>query len=177
LKEAYKYNTIYLVGFMGSGKSYLGSRLAARLGIGFVDTDVIISEAYNLSISKIFETEGEQKFRQKESDVLNTIMKDSLPKVVAVGGGMPCHSNNMERMNNSGYTIFLDCPTDVLVKRIKNSEDRPLIKGHEGNLDIYVRELLHQRRQEYQSSDLILKTPSLEDLVTFTSGILGSESQ
>jgi shikimate kinase len=162
---------------MGSGKSYLGSRLASRLGVGFVDTDIIISETYNLSISKIFETEGEHKFRQSESVLLNTIMKDNLPKVVAVGGGMPCHSNNMERMNSSGYTIFLDCPTDVLVNRIKNSEDRPLIKGHEGNLDVYVHELLHKRRHEYQTSDLILKTPSLEDLVSFTSGILGSESR
>jgi len=161
---------------MGSGKSYLGSRLATRLKVKFVDTDIMISDRFNLSINQIFETEGIEKFRQTESDVLSTIMIDYLPKVVAVGGGMPCHGNNMELMNNSGYTVFLDCPVDVLVNRIKNSEDRPLIKEHKRNLEIYVRELLQKRRPEYQSSDLILKKPSLEDLVSFTSDILGPES-
>ena len=92
---------IFLIGFMGCGKSTFGKKLANKLGYEFIDLDALIEATYNKSINEIFEFEGENEFRIKESKVLKTIIsKQNI--VVATGGGTPCYSSNLDVMISNG---------------------------------------------------------------------------
>lgn len=133
---------VYLVGFMGSGKTYIGKLLAQELRASHVDMDQWIEDKYGKSISSIFETEGEVSFREKESLALHEISriaeiieedmttKRSVPLIVSTGGGAPCFNGNMEWMNQHGITIWLNPPLETLLKRLeKEKEHRPLLSN------------------------------------------------
>ena len=95
---------IFLIGFMGSGKSTTGKQLAKCLGYGFVDTDKRIVERFGMSVNEIFDRLGESRFRESETGLLNELCaKDNL--VVSTGGGLPCHADNMEIINRSGISV------------------------------------------------------------------------
>ncbi len=120
--------TIFLLGMMGSGKTFWAQRLADYLQCGWMDLDQWIEKETALTIKEIFETHGEEYFRKAERDALRAL---STVKriVVATGGGTPCFYDNMEWMNDHGITIFIDEPLQVLVKRlIPEKNARPLIK-------------------------------------------------
>lgn len=120
---------IYLVGYMGSGKSFLGSRIAALMDFTFVDTDAVIESEQGSPVSVIFERLGETAFRKMEQDVLErTTAMDRV--VVATGGGLPCQYDNMKRMNEIGLTVYLRVrPTTVLERTGNEIEKRPLLQG------------------------------------------------
>lgn len=156
---------IFLIGFMGSGKSYTGIRLAQQLEYSFVDLDHLIEDQQGKSIDEIFSTLGENEFRQIERDALHSL-KGKEHLVIACGGGTPCFFDNMDWMKNNGTTIFLDLPPKILEKRLLNGmEHRPLIKNlnKTGELISYIESKIAQRRPFYQQADIIFN-PDNESL-------------
>lgn len=121
---------IFLIGFMGSGKTYWGRQLSQKLGIPFFDLDEQVSNHTGKSIPEIFASEGEEHFRLLEKEVLYIITESHESFVMACGGGSPCFFNNIEYMNQSGTTIWINTPMPVLLERlIKEKDSRPLIKN------------------------------------------------
>lgn len=119
---------IFLVGYMGSGKTTIGEELAKKLGFEFIDTDIYIENKFQKTINEIFATMGESKFRQMETDTLAEISnKENV--VIATGGGAPCHNNNMDLMKEKGTVVFLNPDLDELTYRLNLVKaTRPLIK-------------------------------------------------
>ena len=119
----------FLIGFMGSGKSFVGKRLAEKLNCDFVDLDDYLVEKEGLSIAEIFEKYDENYFREKESIYLSHFF-DKKNIVLATGGGAPCFFDNMKKMCNNGITIYLYISPTLLFERLsKQKEQRPLLKG------------------------------------------------
>ena len=98
---------LFLVGYMGCGKSTLGRKLARRLGIGYADTDALVEEREGASVSDVFRYEGEQRFREVEREVLDRVIDEGAVPVVSTGGGLPTWGDNMARMNAAGCTVYL----------------------------------------------------------------------
>ncbi|OFX57820.1 MAG: shikimate kinase [Bacteroidetes bacterium GWB2_41_8] len=149
---------IYLIGYMGSGKSTLGRKLAAALNLTFIDLDTFLEEKYFRTIPQIFAEEGEAEFRKKEQKVLHEVAAfDNV--IVATGGGAPCFFDNMDVMNNSGFCIFLDVDTDSLVNRLIHAKtERPIIKGKSPDeLHHFIDEMMMKRRPFYEKAHHIIK--------------------
>jgi shikimate kinase len=120
--------SIVLVGMMGSGKSSIGRRLASRLGIPFVDADSEIEQSAQLTIPEIFEKHGEPYFRAGEARVIARLL-DGGPRVLATGGGSFMNKDTRALIRAKGISVWLKADLDVLVKRIKRRNDRPLLKS------------------------------------------------
>lgn len=149
---------IFLIGFMGCGKSTMGRSLASLLNLTFIDLDTYIEGKYFKTVPQIFAEEGEAEFRKKEHKVLEEVsLFDDV--IVATGGGAPCFFNNMEVMNQSGYCVFLDVEIDTLVDRLMHSKtERPLIKGKSPEeLRSFIGALMLKRRPFYEKAKYILK--------------------
>jgi len=120
---------VFLIGMMGSGKSYWKQLLSAKLKTGGYDLDNIIESVEEKSIAELFEEEGENSFRKTEAKLLRWF-GEKKSFVLATGGGTPCFYQNMEWMNQHGVTIWLNEPVEVLVERLKPEMDqRPLLKN------------------------------------------------
>ena len=120
--------TIFLIGLMGSGKSYWGKKLGKKLKTGAYDLDYLVETNEEKTISEIFEEDGEEYFRKSEAKILRWFAQKKV-FVLSTGGGTPCFHDNMAWMNKHGLTIWLDEPVDVLVERLKTEKNhRPLIK-------------------------------------------------
>lgn len=104
---------IFLIGYMGSGKSTAGKKLAAELGYAFIDLDHFLEKEYQQTIPEIFAARGEAEFRNMEHNTLKKVLEKS-DVVISAGGGTPCYFNNMELMNNNGITIYLKMSVDAL---------------------------------------------------------------
>ena len=117
-----------LVGMMGVGKSTVGRRLAARLGVSFVDADEEIEKAAGMSVAEIFELYGEAHFRDGERRVIARLM-DGAPKVIATGGGAFMQDETRQLILDQATAIWLDADIDILVDRVARRESRPLLKG------------------------------------------------
>ncbi len=141
---------IYLVGFMGCGKSTIGKELAAILNLKFIDSDEYLENKINKSISEIFSSKGEKYFRMKEKEILFEISKMN-NVVISLGGGTPCFNNNMKIINNTGTSIYLEVDALNIINRLKNdSNQRPLIQNIQGNdLDQFIRNKLDERKVFY----------------------------
>lgn len=149
---------IFLIGFMGCGKSTMGRSLASLLNLTFIDLDTYIEGKYFKTVPQIFAEEGETEFRKKEHKVLKEVsLFDDV--IVATGGGAPCFFDNMEVMNQSGYCVFLDVEIDTLVDRLIHSKtERPLIKGKSSDeLKSFIEALMLKRRPFYEKAKYILK--------------------
>src|SRR5690606_34726901 len=119
-----KKTSIYIVGYMGSGKTTFGKRLAAKLNMAFVDLDNLIEVTEGKTINEIFELKGESYFREKEKEILQTTV--FVNTVVATGGGTPCFFDNMSWMNTNGKTIYLKMTAQALESRLKfDKNNRP----------------------------------------------------
>lgn len=117
---------VYLIGFMGSGKTTVGRKLAKKLHFNFIDTDQMIEEQTGLSVSKIFSQEGEDYFRELERHVLTQTFECN-NYVISTGGGMPCFYDNMQRLLANGLVIYIKMSSLALFNRIVQShKDRPL---------------------------------------------------
>ncbi|AMK22318.1 MULTISPECIES: shikimate kinase [unclassified Sphingobium] len=123
-----KRGPIVLVGMMGVGKSTVGRRLAARLGVGFVDADEEIEKAAGMTITEMFERYGEAYFRDGERRVIARLM-DGAPKVIATGGGAFMQEETRTLILEHALAIWLNADIDTLVDRVSRREGRPLLKG------------------------------------------------
>jgi shikimate kinase len=152
---------VFLVGYMGSGKSSIGPQLADVMGIPFIDLDKSFELKYKISIPLFFEKYGEKHFRTIERDLLVKLSSQD-EFVMATGGGTPCHENNMALMNQRGTTIYLRLPLEILIKRLRKSPSkRPILtKFMEGNFEKEVTEHLKQREEFYMLSQLIIESPT-----------------
>lgn len=154
---------IFLIGFMGCGKSTLGKKLARRLGFDFIDLDHLIESKQSKSIPEIFASYGEERFRQIEADNLR-LLQAIQNVVISTGGGAPCYYQNMEWMNAHGLTIYLKMTPERLFARLTASKkQRPLIQGKskEELLD-YISPMLEKRKEFYEASKLILEADDLK---------------
>lgn len=161
---------VILVGFMGSGKTTLGKRVASKLGVPFVDSDHEIEGHFGKSISEIFVEFGESHFREIEAEYINALdLREDF--VLATGGGMPCFSDNMSRLNQLGTTFYLQRSPKELAHRLINAKSkRPLIEGmQEDELLQYVENTLLKREEYYQQSQIILSRSEQkpEEIVRF----------
>lgn len=159
---------IYLIGFMGCGKTTLGKKVANKLKYDFIDLDQLIEKRASLTINEIFTKNGEESFRILEKQLLIEV-SSSENTVVAVGGGTPCYFSNMEIMNQTGETFYLQRPVKELFNRIVNASDnRPLVKDKsEEELLVYIEDLLNKREEFYLKSKFTIPRNKLtvHDLV------------
>jgi len=118
---------IVLIGFMGSGKSSIGRRLAGMTGFRLLDTDQLIVQSARMSISRIFEREGEEAFRDHEQKVL-VGLRDTFGAVVSTGGGAVIRPENRKLMRSIGFVIWLDADPEILFERAMRSGKRPLLR-------------------------------------------------
>jgi shikimate kinase len=146
---------IFLIGFMGSGKSRIGKDLAKLLRYKFIDTDALIEKRRKRSINKIFEKDGEEFFREIEKKTLLKLIKEK-NTVIATGGGMPIYSDNMEIMKSNGLTIYLESGVGFLFHRlVGEKKHRPLInKLTDVELMEYIMSTLGNRRAVYEQAAL-----------------------
>jgi shikimate kinase len=149
---------IYLVGFMGSGKSTTGRKLAKLTGLNFIDLDKYLEERYFKTIPLIFSEEGEKGFREKERRSLQEVSQFE-DVVIGTGGGTPCFFDNMEMMNRSGFTVYLAPDTETLANRIfKSKNERPLVSGKSREELIgYINDTLKIRSPFYEKARLIAR--------------------
>jgi shikimate kinase len=154
---------IYLVGFMGSGKSTVGRLLARKLDLAFEDLDEKIESKYKTSIPLIFEKYDESAFRRLEQDVLHQTAGLN-NTVIATGGGTPCFFDNMAWMNCHGLTIYLELHPQSLHHRIIRAKRvRPLIRQqHPHELLTFIEEKLHEREHYYRQATLMIKGENLD---------------
>jgi len=149
---------IFLIGYMGCGKTTMGRELASVLNLTFIDLDTFLEEKYFRTIPQIFAEEGEEGFRIKERKVLEEVSNfDDV--VVATGGGAPCFFDNIDLMNSAGSCIFLDVDVNSLVERLIHAKtERPLIKGKTPDqLHTFIEGMLEKRRPFYEKARYILK--------------------
>jgi shikimate kinase len=142
---------IYLVGFMGSGKTTVGRELAARIDAPFFDLDELIEAAEQLSIKEIFAQRGEAYFRKRERDVLRST-KHLEGAVIATGGGTFTFDENVQFIQSEGLSVYLSAPYTLLRGRIGSKEDRPLFRD-----DLSTHELFANRIRYYRMSDLTIE--------------------
>jgi len=147
---------IFLIGFMGCGKSHIGQRLAKQLNLPFIDIDKFLEKKENRSIKTIFSEEGETYFRQKEKECLRE-MNQFEKAIIATGGGAPCFFDNGEWMNRHGITVYLKTPIEVIIKNLeKGMEKRPLLKGlSKKGLWKFVENKLEEREPFYQNVHIL----------------------
>jgi shikimate kinase len=156
---------IYLIGFMGSGKTTLGKILAEHLNLDFIDLDSYIESEYNLSVHEIFNKYGEDEFRLVEWSNLNIVSKLN-DVIISTGGGTPCFFNNIDFMNVNGITIFFDEDIDVIYNRLLNDKsNRPLISNlSNSDLYNYISDKLNERKKYYNKSKLKINSKGLKNL-------------
>jgi shikimate kinase len=145
--------SVVLVGMMGAGKSSIGRRLAARLGIPFADADNEIEVAAGMSIPDIFATYGEAHFRSGETRVIARLL-DGGPQVLATGGGAFMHPDTRSAIAANGISVWLNAEFDVLMRRIKRRQDRPLLKT--GDPGETLRALMAERYPVYGQADITI---------------------
>ena len=155
---------ICLVGFMGSGKSYVGERLATQMNYNFIDLDTYIADNEKLTISDIFQKEGENTFRAKENKYLKVLF-DEKNTVIATGGGTPCFHDNMNLMCQNGITIYLYANNTILFSRLKNERaKRPLIANTtDEELLKIIETKVAERSSIYEQAEAIFEIKNLED--------------
>jgi len=141
--------SIVLVGMMGAGKSSIGRRLAARLGIPFIDADAEIESAAGMTIPEIFDKHGEPYFRAGEARVIARLL-DNGPQVLATGGGSLMDAQTRALIGEKGVSIWLKADIDVLLKRTKRRNDRPLAEK--------IKDLLPIREPLYAQADIVVQS-------------------
>ena len=143
--------TVALVGMMGAGKSAIGKALAERLGAPFLDSDTEIENASNMSIAEIFETYGEDFFREKEAQVIARLVSEEIG-VLSTGGGAFLRSENRQTIAQHGLSLWLRADLPLLWSRVKHKDTRPLLRTPDPQATLA--ELCKAREPSYAQSDL-----------------------
>lgn len=155
---------IFLVGYMGAGKTTLGRALAKELGIQFIDLDSHIEERLCKSVSQIFADKGEEGFREIERRMLHEVGEFE-DVVISTGGGTPCFFDNIDYMNAQGTTVYLQVPEERLHERLKIAKSkRPLLKDkNDDEIMQFIKEQLARRDAFYQKAAHTFTSDRLED--------------
>lgn len=153
---------IFLIGYMGAGKTTAGKELAKVLGLEFVDLDHFIQSRYQKTVAQIFAELGETEFRSIENKVLHEV-GDFEDVVISTGGGTPCFFDNMDYMNSTGATIYLKSSAQALASRLNLcKEKRPLIKDkNEKEMFDFVTQNLEKREPYYSKAQIVFETEEL----------------
>lgn len=149
---------IFLVGFMGAGKSTVGKILATEIGYGYYDADKFIEEQAGTTITQIFSEHGEPYFRDLESESLESLAKKE-KIVVATGGGVVQRNRNWDAMKQNGISIYLRASVETIWERIKTDTTRPLLQVDDPVAT--ATELLNKRTPMYERADFIIDTDNL----------------
>ncbi len=149
---------IFLTGYMGCGKSTIGRKVAALMGMNFIDLDKYIEERNFKSVPDIFAQEGEKAFREKERLALHEVAQFE-DIVIGTGGGAPCFFDNMQQMNEAGITIYLAPDNEILAYRLlKSKTERPLIAGKSREeLMAFIASALEKRAPFYEQSKIVIR--------------------
>ena len=154
---------IYLVGFMGVGKSTVGKKLATCMEYEFVDLDHLFETTYKICIDRFFQKYGEELFRKLEYKLLTgTFDRDNV--VVSTGGGTPVYGDAMEKMNENGTTVFLNMPVGGITNRLTNAKrKRPLVEQKQDDeLQSFVEQRLEERLPVYQKAQITVDTMDID---------------
>lgn len=147
---------IFLIGFMGAGKSTIARTLQRKLGFPLVEMDERIVQEQGMSINDIFAQYGEAHFREIESQLVVDLGKQE-PSIVSCGGGVVVRPENTQNMKKSGRIVLLKASPETIFERVKNSTDRPILNGHM-NVE-YIAELMEKRRALYEeAADITIQT-------------------
>ena len=162
---------VVLVGMMGAGKTAIGSALARRLGVKFIDSDDEIVTAANMSIAEIFERDGERFFRRRESEVLARLL-DGEPAVLSTGGGAFLQEKNRGLIDEHGVALWLKADLDLLWNRVKHKDTRPLLRTenpYQTLADIY-----HARQETYALSHIQVEASSAYSIEQMVDKVLAA---
>ncbi|SBV91307.1 shikimate kinase [uncultured Dysgonomonas sp.] len=153
---------IFLIGYMGAGKTTAGKELAKVLELEFIDLDHFIQARYQKTVSQLFQDVGEGEFRKIESSILKEVGEFE-NVVISTGGGTPCFFDNMDYMNKVGTTVYLNAAPEALAARLNTcKEKRPLIKDKsEDELFAFVVESLEKRNPYYTQAQIVFETEEL----------------
>ena len=153
---------IFLIGYMGAGKTTIGKELSNILHLGFIDLDKYIQDTHRKSIHQLFEEKGEEGFRNIERKALHEVSAFE-DIVISCGGGTPCFFDNMEMMNKAGTTVYIQVDPEELANRLLASKTiRPLIAGKsKEELIPFIDKQLHERERYYNKADLVIKSERL----------------
>lgn len=146
---------LYIAGFMGSGKTTVGRKLADRIGWEFVDVDADIERDQNATIGSIFASRGEDEFRRVETETLRKLVRQverGMAAVLALGGGAFVRPENFEMLENNGISLWLDCPFESIVRRLEaeGKDVRPLARDPEALRALYEARLPGYSRADYR---------------------------
>lgn len=149
-------NNIMLIGFMGAGKTTVSRELSRITGMEEIDMDAYIVEKEGMAISDMFAQFGEEYFREKETESLIEIMKQT-NRIVSCGGGVVVKEKNVEHMKNGGVVVLLTATPETTLARVKNSTDRPILNG---NMNVeFISQLMDKRKERYLAvADIIVAT-------------------
>lgn len=151
----FHYN-IFLIGFMGTGKSTVSRYLSTRFSMESVEMDAVIAKRKGMRISDIFAKFGEEYFRNLETNLLIEMQSKS-NTVVSCGGGVPMRETNVKEMKKNGRVVLLTATPNTIYERVKDSHDRPLLEGHK-NIP-YIAQLMEARREKYEAAaDIVVAT-------------------
>src|SRR5664279_1451625 len=160
---------IFLIGFMGSGKTHWGTQIAEKLQIPFYDLDAVIANNEGMNISEIFANKGEEYFRYTEKQTLEDLVSREENFVLSAGGGTPCFFNNIKFMKRSGKVLWLNTSLEALNRRLmKEKMSRPLLQGiTEADLRAYIIRKLSERKMYYEQADLMVheETTDLDSFI------------
>lgn len=147
---------IFLIGYMGAGKTTVGKTLAKLTGLSFIDLDSHIEARYHQTVSRLFAEKGEEEFRRIEQRMLQEVAAFE-DVVISTGGGAPCFFDNMAFMKTSGLTIYLKVSVDELAQRLEVCKhNRPILQGKSGEqLKAFIAENLEKRESFYNQADIV----------------------
>jgi shikimate kinase len=147
---------IFLIGYMGAGKTTIGKKLSVQMGLSYIDLDCFIEGRHHKTIRQIFEEKGEEYFREIEKNALREVAEFE-NTVISTGGGTPCFHGNMALMNTTGTTVYLNASVDDLMKHIGQvPHTRPVLKGLTGDgLRRFVETTLCERSRYYEQAGII----------------------
>lgn len=147
---------IFLIGYMGTGKSTVAAYIAKQYGMEVLEMDQMIAEREGMSISDIFEKRGEDYFRDIETKLLVEMQMQEY-KVVSCGGGVVLREQNIEEMRKSGKIVLLSATAETILDRVKDDGSRPLLQGNKSTA--FINDMLDKRRQKYESAaDIVIQT-------------------
>ena len=147
---------IFLIGFMGSGKSTVASCLSKDYGMEIIEMDQLIVEREGMSITDIFARKGEPYFRDAETNLLIEIQKEE-NKVVSCGGGVALRDQNVTEMKKSGVVVLLLAQPETILERVKDNDERPLLRGNK-NVS-FISDMMEKRRSKYEgAADIVVQT-------------------
>lgn len=166
---------IFLIGYMGAGKTTVGKILAERLALSFIDLDHYIESRYHQTIGQIFTEKGEDGFRQIERKMLREVA-DFENVLISTGGGIPCFYDNIEFMNKTGITVYLKVSVEELAARLEGCKGtRPVLQGRSGEeLKTFIAQNLEKRTPFYSQATIVYDAELMDtetDVISISKGL------